>query len=116
MLDTLVFDIQDINNGSTRTFLPWGWPWRQQLCYGKRFVVLDRPNAIGGLTVAGPVLDAGSESFVGYHPICVQHGMTVGELATMFAAEKELGSGSARDSHERLAEETRRLTRPCYRG
>jgi uncharacterized protein YbbC (DUF1343 family) len=55
-----------------------------------RFVVLDRPNPIDGVTVQGPVLDAGSESFVGYHPISVRHGMTIGEMAEMFKAEWKL--------------------------
>jgi uncharacterized protein YbbC (DUF1343 family) len=52
-----------------------------------RFVVLDRPNPIGGVEVQGPVLDIGSESFVGFHPLPVRHGMTTGELARMFNAE-----------------------------
>ena len=55
--------------------------------HGVQFVVLDRPNPIGGVDVQGPVLDAGSESFVGYHTIAVRHGMTVGELAKMFQSE-----------------------------
>jgi uncharacterized protein YbbC (DUF1343 family) len=57
--------------------------------HGKRFVVLDRPNPLGGMVVGGPSLDAGSESFVGFHPMPVRHGMTVGELARMF--QHELG-------------------------
>jgi uncharacterized protein YbbC (DUF1343 family) len=57
---------------------------------GKRFVVLDRPNPIGGDLVTGPMLDAGSESFVGYHAIPVRHGMTTGELALMMRDELKL--------------------------
>jgi uncharacterized protein YbbC (DUF1343 family) len=56
--------------------------------HGRRFLVLDRPNPIGGEVVEGPVLDAGKEGFVGWHTLPVRHGMTAGELATMFAAEK----------------------------
>jgi uncharacterized protein YbbC (DUF1343 family) len=55
---------------------------------GKRFVVLDRPNPINGTDVEGPMLDAGRQSFVGFHPLPVRHGMTVGELARMMAAER----------------------------
>ena len=51
------------------------------------FVVLDRPNPINGVDVAGPVLDAGRESFVACHAMPVRHGMTVGELATMYRDE-----------------------------
>jgi uncharacterized protein YbbC (DUF1343 family) len=54
---------------------------------GVRLVVLDRPNPIGGRAVAGPLVDSGRESFVGCHPIPLRHGMTVGELATLFRAE-----------------------------
>lgn len=50
-------------------------------------VVLDRPNPLGGLTVDGPVLQPGFESFVGRRPIPQQHGMTVGELAMLFFHE-----------------------------
>jgi uncharacterized protein YbbC (DUF1343 family) len=55
---------------------------------GKRFVVLDRPNPINGTDVEGPMLDAGRQSFVGFHSLPVRHGMTVGELARMMAAER----------------------------
>jgi uncharacterized protein YbbC (DUF1343 family) len=57
---------------------------------GKEFVVLDRPNPIGGLVVGGPMLDRGSESFVGFHHLPVRHGMTIGELAQMFKKERKL--------------------------
>jgi uncharacterized protein YbbC (DUF1343 family) len=57
---------------------------------GIDFVVLDRPNPIGSEIIEGPLLDAGRESFVGYHPIPVRHGMTLGELARMFAKERQL--------------------------
>ena len=57
---------------------------------GKRFVVLDRPNPIGGDIVEGPLIDAGRESFVAFYHVPVRHGMTLGELARMYAAEKKL--------------------------
>ena len=57
---------------------------------GKKFVVLDRPNPTNGRQVSGPMLDPGSESFVGFHSLPVQHGMTIGELAEMFKAELSL--------------------------
>jgi uncharacterized protein YbbC (DUF1343 family) len=58
--------------------------------HGKRFVVLDRPNPIGGLAVAGPMLDGGKESFVGFHHLPVRHGMTIGELARLLQDELQL--------------------------
>jgi uncharacterized protein YbbC (DUF1343 family) len=54
-------------------------------------VVFDRPNPIGGVEVEGGVLKSGYESFVGLYPIPICHGMTVGELATLF--NKEYGIG-----------------------
>ena len=52
--------------------------------------MLDRPNPVNGVDVAGPVLESGSESFVGMQRIPIRHGMTVGELAVMFASERKL--------------------------
>ena len=54
------------------------------------FVVVDRVNPINGLDVQGPVLDEGDESFVGFHSLPVRHGMTAGELASMFRSEWKL--------------------------
>ena len=51
-------------------------------------VVLDRPNPIGGVAVDGPVnREEGHSSFVGRRPLALRHGMTVGELASLFNAE-----------------------------
>lgn len=51
---------------------------------GKRLIVCDRPNPIGGLAIEGNLLEPGFESFVGLFPIPTRHGMTLGELAWMF--------------------------------
>jgi uncharacterized protein YbbC (DUF1343 family) len=89
-IDTLVFDIQDIGSRFYTYISTMGGAMKAAGRHGVRFVVLDRPNPIGGVDVQGPVLDAGSESFVGYHTIAVRHGMTVGELAKMFQSEMEI--------------------------
>jgi uncharacterized protein YbbC (DUF1343 family) len=57
-----------------------------------RFVVLDRPNPIGGVDVSGPILSKGVQSFVNHHPLPVRHGMTIGELALLFDADLHLGT------------------------
>ncbi len=93
-VDTLVFDIQDIGCRFYTYISTMGLAMQAADAQGKRFMVLDRPNPITGATVAGPMLDAGLESFVGFHSLPVQHGMTVGELAWMF--KKELGLESLR--------------------
>lgn len=89
-IDTLVFDIQDIGARFYTYISTMGGAMRAAADHDVRFVVLDRPNPIGGVVVQGPVLDPGSESFVGFHPIAVRHGMTTGELALMFREELEL--------------------------
>ncbi|MDG2220455.1 MAG: DUF1343 domain-containing protein, partial [Rubripirellula sp.] len=66
-VDTIVFDIQDIGTRFYTYISTMGGAMRAAAEHGLRFVVLDRPNPINGMTVAGPVLDSGTESFVGYH-------------------------------------------------
>ncbi|MFH1923210.1 MAG: exo-beta-N-acetylmuramidase NamZ domain-containing protein [Planctomycetota bacterium] len=86
-IDTLVFDIQDIGTRFYTYISTMGYAMEEAAKHKVRFVVLDRPNPIGGVDVAGPVLDAGRESFVGFHRLPVRHGMTVGELVGMFRSE-----------------------------
>ena len=62
----------------------------EAIARGIEVVVLDRPNPLGGLTVEGPVVEADLRSFIGYAPLPVTHGLTMGELARFFAAWKEL--------------------------
>jgi uncharacterized protein YbbC (DUF1343 family) len=89
-IDTLVFDIQDIGTRFYTYITTMGYAMEESARHGIRFVVLDRPNPIGGVGVDGPVLDRGRESFVAYHVLPVRHGMTVGELAMMFKEERGL--------------------------
>lgn len=89
-VDTLVFDIQDIGARFYTYVSTMGESMQAAAENGKRFVVLDRPNPINGVDVAGPMLDKGRESFTGFHRLPVRHGMTVGELARMFNAELKL--------------------------
>lgn len=89
-IDTLVFDIQDIGTRFYTYISTMGEAMKAAAKYGVKFVVLDRPNPINGITVSGPVLDEGKRSFVGFHQLPVRHGMTVGELARLFKAELHL--------------------------
>jgi uncharacterized protein YbbC (DUF1343 family) len=89
-IDTLVFDIQDIGTRFYTYISTMGGAMRAASEHRVQFIVLDRPNPIDGVTVQGPTVDQGSESFVAYHNMPVRHGMTVGELARMFRAEWEL--------------------------
>jgi uncharacterized protein YbbC (DUF1343 family) len=84
-VDTICFDIQDVG-ARFYTYIWTMWGAMQAAAQtGAKFVVLDRPNPIGG-QARGPVLQAGFESGVGRLGIALQHGMTVGELATYFNA------------------------------
>ncbi|GAB3267286.1 exo-beta-N-acetylmuramidase NamZ family protein [Arthrobacter pigmenti] len=84
-VDTVCFDIQDVG-ARFYTYIWTMWEAMQAASQtGARFVVLDRPNPIGG-QARGPVLQDGFESGVGKLGIALQHGMTVGELAKYFNA------------------------------
>jgi len=89
-LDALCFDVQDVG---ARYYT---YQATMLLCMeaaakgGLRFVVLDRPNPVGGRAVEGPALRAGFESFCGLHDVAVRHGMTVGELALLYREERRL--------------------------
>jgi len=87
-LDTIVFDIQDIGVRFYTYESTLGYFLEAAAKAHKEIVVLDRPNPVGGAYVQGPVADAGRESFVSYWQTPVRHGMTMGELAKMFNAER----------------------------
>ncbi|QDT99821.1 exo-beta-N-acetylmuramidase NamZ domain-containing protein [Gimesia aquarii] len=89
-LDAIVFDIQDIGARFYTYISTMGNAMQAAQKQGLKFIVLDRPNPINGVDFAGPVLDEGAQSFVGYHRIPVRHGMTVGELARMFNSEMKI--------------------------
>jgi uncharacterized protein YbbC (DUF1343 family) len=83
-LDAIVFDMQDVG---TRY---WTYTWSMYDAMaaaarlGIRFVVLDRPNPLGGVLAEGPALDRRFASFVGRTSVRQRHGLTSGELARLF--------------------------------
>ncbi len=91
-VDTLVFDIQSVGARFYTYVTTLGYALETAAAHGIEIIVLDRPNPAGGVLVEGPVLEAGRESFVGYHRIPVRHGMTIGELALLFNAERNIGA------------------------
>lgn len=90
-LDALVYDIQDAGARFYTYITTLGYAMEAAAKKGLAFYVLDRPNPINGIAVEGPMLDEDLISFVGYFPLPVRHGMTVGELAQIFNQEKHLG-------------------------
>jgi uncharacterized protein YbbC (DUF1343 family) len=89
-LDALVIDLPDIGS-RYYTFAA-----TMMLCLeaaaeaGLLAVILDRPNPLGGLAVEGPARKPGFESFVGLAPLVTRHGLTLGELARLYRAERGL--------------------------
>jgi len=91
-LDVVVYDIQDLGVRFYTYESTLGYFLEAAARAGKEIVVLDRPNPVNGAFVQGPVADAGRESFVGYWQTPIRHGMTIGELARMFNAERGIGA------------------------
>jgi uncharacterized protein YbbC (DUF1343 family) len=91
-VDALVYDLQEVG-GRTWTYVST-MALAMQAAAKKNipFVVLDRPNPIGGEIIEGALLDPKFKSFVGMYPIPARHGMTVGELATLFNREHRIGA------------------------
>ncbi|HWV24378.1 MAG TPA: DUF1343 domain-containing protein [Thermomicrobiales bacterium] len=87
-IDVLIFDIQD---GGARfytyisTMVLAMDAAREQ---GIPYVILDRPNPVSGAHIEGPILDPAYTSFVGIHPIATRHGLTMGELGRLVAADR----------------------------
>jgi uncharacterized protein YbbC (DUF1343 family)/CubicO group peptidase (beta-lactamase class C family) len=90
-LDAMVFDIQDVGARFYTYITTMGYAMEAAAKKGIAFYVLDRPIPINGSLVQGPVMDRDLKSFVGYFPMPVRHGMTVGELAGMFNSENRIG-------------------------
>jgi len=88
-LDALVFDIQDIGTRFYTYISTMGMAMEAAAEAKVKFVVLDRVNPIGGDVVEGPLLE-GETNFVGWHPIPIRHGKTVGELAQQFRDERRI--------------------------
>ena len=87
-LDALIFDIQDVGARYATYVSTLAYAQEAAAQAGLRFVVFDRPNPITGAGVEGDLLDPAFASFVGAHPLPVRHGLTAGELARLFAAER----------------------------
>ena len=84
--DVLVFDLQDVGCRFYTYNVTMGKMMSVCAKYGKKMIVLDRPNPIG-FYVDRPILDMKYKSGVGWYPIPVCHGMTLGELALMINGE-----------------------------
>ena len=91
-LDAVVFDIQDAGVRFYTYETTLGYFLEAAAKAGIELIVLDRPDPVTGSFVQGPVADAGHESFTNYWTVPVRHGMTMGELAKMFNAERNINA------------------------
>jgi len=88
-LDALLFDIQGV--GSSWYTFKYSMSFAMEACAeaGIPIIILDRPNPLGGLVVEGPHLNLGG---IFRHPLPLRHGMTYGELATMWNETEGFGA------------------------
>jgi len=91
-IDALVFDVQDAGVRFYTYTATMAYCMEEAAKHNIAFFVLDRPNPIGGEIVEGPMLDPDKTNFVGYFPLPVRYGLTIGELAQFFNIENHIGA------------------------
>lgn len=92
-LDVIVVDLQDVGARFYTYATTMAYVMEEAAPLGIRVVVLDRPNPIGGWSVEGPGADETAVSFTAYLAgMPVRHGLTMGELARLFNAERRIGA------------------------
>ncbi|MHB0913237.1 MAG: exo-beta-N-acetylmuramidase NamZ family protein [Armatimonadota bacterium] len=90
-LEMVIFDVQDIGCRFYTYIYTMSFVMKACAESRKKFVVLDRPNPLGGIEVEGNIPEKEFASFVGLHQIPIRHGMTVGELAMYLNGELFFG-------------------------
>ncbi len=90
-VDVLLYDIQDTGCRGYTYIYTMAYAMQAAKEYDKDFIVLDRPDPLGGNLVDGNILDPKFSSFVGLYPIAYCYGMTPGELARYFNNEFDIG-------------------------
>jgi uncharacterized protein YbbC (DUF1343 family) len=91
-IDTLVVDLQDVGVRFYTYIATTAYAMEEAAKLKIPVVVLDRVNPIDGYQVEGPTLDKDLLAFVGYFPMPIRHGMTLGELARLFNGENAIGA------------------------
>ena len=91
-VELMLFEIQDVG----ARFYTYLYTMTQSIAACAKakipFLVLDRPNPIGGLDLSGNLLDPAFASFVGRYPIPVRYGLSIGEIARLFNEQYALGA------------------------
>ncbi len=83
-IDILIIDLQDVGTRVYTFIYTMAYCLEAAQKYGKKVIVLDRPNPINGAVIEGNCLAPEYASFVGRYPIPMRHGLTIGELALLF--------------------------------
>jgi uncharacterized protein YbbC (DUF1343 family) len=92
-IDVLVYDIQDIGVRSYTYISTMGLAMEAAAEHDIDFVVLDRPNPLGGYKIEGNIVEDGYISFVSQFPVPYIYGLTPGEIAKMINDEGWLEGG-----------------------
>lgn len=90
-IDVLLVDLQDVGTRVYTFIYTMAYCMDAAKRFGKKIVILDRPNPVGGILVEGNLLRPSLSSFVGRFPIPMRHGLTVGELAILFNRQFGIG-------------------------
>ncbi len=90
-IDVLLVDLQDVGTRVYTFMYTVSYCMEAAREYGKKIVILDRPNPVGGLRTEGNILNEAFASFVGRYPIPMRHGLTMGELARLFNEHFAIG-------------------------
>ncbi len=91
-IDVLLIDIQDVGTRVYTFIYTISYCLETAKKYNKQVVILDRPNPIGGLQIEGNILSKDCASFVGRFPIPMRHGLTVGEILSLFNLELQINA------------------------
>ncbi|CAG37675.1 exo-beta-N-acetylmuramidase NamZ family protein [Desulfotalea psychrophila] len=91
-LDTLLIDLPDIGTRVYTFMYTMAYCLQAAAQYGKKIVILDRPNPLGGEQIEGNLLRDDCRSFVGMYALPMRHGLTLGELALFFNKEYAIGA------------------------
>ena len=91
-IDTIVIDLQEIGARFYTYITTTAYVMEEAAKRKISVVILDRPNPIDGFQIEGPTLDKAALSFVGYFPMPIRHGMTLGEIARLVNAENKIGA------------------------
>ncbi len=91
-IDTLVIDLQDVGVRFYTYATTMAYAIEEAAKRKIAVVILDRPNPVNGFDVEGPLLDPSALGMIGYMPMPIRHGLTIGELARLFNDEKRIGA------------------------